>query len=134
MRSLLIVLLVGSTASAETIAPPARDLTVGEVKAEVMPHSDAIGACYVGAGAAGELRIVLTVSRQGAVRELDVVTPGLPAKQAKRIDSCIRPLLHDVKFPARKTTTTATLPFYYQRTAAPGAGPQPSCWDAKGCR
>ena len=34
----------------------------------------------------------------------------------------------------RKTFTTATIPYFFQRTAAPNAGPQLSCWDPKGCR
>jgi hypothetical protein len=26
------------------------------------------------------------------------------------------------------------VPFFYQHTAAPNAGPQLSCWDPKGCK
>jgi hypothetical protein len=26
------------------------------------------------------------------------------------------------------------VPYFYQRTDAPHCGPQPPCWDPKGCR
>jgi hypothetical protein len=126
------------SSAAEPAQPLAQALSIGDVKAEVKPFNDAIGACYIDGAAdtrgAGQLQLVFTISRHGGVEQLDVVTPGLSAKQAKKIEACIRPALAAVRFPARKTFTTATVPFFYQRTAAPNAGPQLSCWDPKGCK
>jgi len=36
-----------------------------------------------------------------------------------------------IAFPARKVFTTATVPYFFQRT--PGPGPQLSCWNPNGC-
>ena len=128
-----------SSAAEPVITQPLpRALTIADVKAEVKPFHDDIGKCYVdGAGdtrGAGHLELVFEVSRHGNVARLEVVTPGLSAKQAKKIEACVRPLLAAVKFPARKTHTTATVPYFYQRTDAPSCGPQPTCWDPKGCK
>jgi hypothetical protein len=149
MRTSLIALALLSTtavahadarrsSAAEPAAPQPHALSVGDVKSEVKPHDDAIGKCYVDAlgetRGAGHLDLVFTVSRHGIVQQLDIVTPGLAPKQAQQIEACVRPLLAAVKFPARRTHTTATVPYFYQRTAAPNAGPQLSCWDPKGCK
>jgi hypothetical protein len=45
----------------------------------------------------------------------------------------VRHAVEAVTFPARRTYTTATVPYFFQRTAAPNAGPQESCWNERGC-
>lgn len=136
MRLALAVLAVlAATAAAD---PKPRALTAADVSTQLAPFADQIEHCYLDRTAdvrgAGQLEIVLTVTRHGSVESLDVKTPGLAVKLAKQIDGCIRETIQGVAFPARKTFTTATVPFFFQRTAAPNAGPQPSCWDPKGCR
>ena len=133
-RLALAILLVATTAAAD---PKPHALTTADVTAQLAPLSEDIQRCYLERAAeikgAGKLDLVLTVTRKGVVESLAVKTPGLPVKLAKQIDGCIRPLVEPLAFPARRTFTTATIPFYFQHTAAPGAGPQLSCWDAAGC-
>lgn len=133
----LAVALVGSTtpAFAEHATPPA--LTAGEVETILKPVADEIEHCYMDrtpeVRGAGHLELVLTVSRHGELQHLDVKTPGLPAKLGKDITGCVRSAIAPVSFPARKEYTTATVPYFFQRTAAPNAGPQLSCWNPDGC-
>ncbi len=133
--ALAAILLFTATAAAD---PKARALTAADVSTQLAPYADQIEHCYLDRTAevrgAGQLEIVLTVTRHGSVESLAVKTPGLPTRLAKQIDGCIRETVASVAFPARKTFTTATVPFFFQRTDAPNAGPQLSCWDPKGCR
>jgi hypothetical protein len=130
--ALLSILLATATASADT-KPKA--LSVTDITAQLAPVSQDIERCFLDRASAtgGKLELVLTVTRKGAIESLAVKTPGLAAKLAKEIDGCVRPLVEPVSFPARKTFTMATIPYLFQKTAAPGAGPQLSCWDAAGC-
>jgi len=134
MRFALAVIAVLTTAAA---ADP-RALTAVDVSTQLAPFDAQIQHCYLDRTAeirgAGELQLVLTVTRHGSVESLAVKTPGLATKLAKQIDGCIRETISSVAFPARKTFTTATVPYFFQRTAAPNAGPQLSCWDPKGCK
>ncbi|MEO8551032.1 MAG: hypothetical protein ABI678_13695 [Kofleriaceae bacterium] len=135
MRTLvgLAVLLLPALAHADERALSARD-----VEAKLAPVSAQIESCYLERTAevhgAGHLDLVLTVSRHGILENLAVKTPGLSSKLAKQIDGCIRDTIAQVSFPAKRVTTTATVPYFFQRTAAPNAGPQLSCWNASGCR
>lgn len=132
--ALAIVAALATTAAAD---PRPRALTPADITSQLAPFSVQIEHCYLDRTAeirgAGQLEIVLSVTRHGSVESLDVKTPGLAAKLAKQIDGCIRETIETVAFPARKTFTTATIPYFFQRTAAPNAGPQLSCWDPKGC-
>ena len=47
--------------------------------------------------------------------------------------ACIREAVEVVHFPARRNDTTAIVPYFFQHTNTLGGGPQPSCWDPKGC-
>lgn len=115
----------------------ARDLGPGEVRAQLKSVDAAIGACYTGTvrdrAGAGKLELVLSIHRKGLVDHIDVRAPGLPAKLVTKIDACVRGALTGVTFPARRTGTTAVVPYFWQKTAALDAGPQESCWDANGC-
>lgn len=145
--SLTLLALLSTTAlahadakrsAAEPVTPRPYALSIGDVTAEVKPFHDAIGTCYIAAlgdtRGAGHLDLVFTISRHGIVQQLDIIAPGLAAKQTKQIEACVRPVLANVAFPSRRTHTTARVPFFYQRTAAPNSGPQLSCWDPKGCK
>jgi hypothetical protein len=138
MRLTTLVLCAAALASGTAAADPKPvALSVTDVSAQLQPIAHDIEHCYLDRAAeirgAGKLDLVLTITRKGAIESLAVKTPGLPVKLAKQIDACIRPIVEPVAFPARKTFTTATIPFFFQHTAAPGAGPQESCWDAAGC-
>ena len=130
--AVLSILLAGSTAIADT---KPQSLSVADIAAQLAPVSQDIERCFLDRASAtgGKLELVLTVTRKGAIESLAVKTPGLATKLAKQVDGCVRPLVEPVSFPARKTFTTATIPYVFQKTAAPGAGPQLSCWDAAGC-
>jgi hypothetical protein len=82
---------------------------------------------------AGHLDLVLEVSRHGLLEKVEVKTPGLATKLNKGISDCVHSALYDVTFPTAKTWTTATVPYFFQHTAAPNSGPQLSCWDPNGC-
>jgi len=130
---LLAVLSITSIASAET----AKDLGPSEVRAHLKGADAAIGQCYVatvGEGVGGRLDVTLTIHRKGIVDHVDVSAPGVSAKLVNKIGACVRAALDGVAFPARQVGTTAVIPYVWQKTVAPGAGPQESCWDAKGCK
>lgn len=133
--ALAIIAVLATTAAAD---PKPRALTAADVSTQLAPFDEKIQHCYLDrtpeVRGAGELQLVLTVTRHGSVESLAIKTPGLAAKLAKQIDGCIRETIATVAFPARKTFTTATVPYFFQRTDAPNAGPQRSCWDPKGCR
>lgn len=112
-------------------------LTAQDVEHQLGPVSAQIESCYLerttDVHGAGHLDLVLTVSRHGILENLAVKTPGLAPKVQKQIDSCIRETVEHVAFPAKRVPTTATVPYFFQRTAAPNAGPQLSCFSASGC-
>ncbi|HWO20432.1 MAG TPA: hypothetical protein VNO30_16800 [Kofleriaceae bacterium] len=114
-----------------------RALSQTEIDAQVKPVSAEISKCYVDAVAGtqggGKLLVQLEIHRRGRLDSVSVSTPGLPAKTARRIEACVRGLVEPIEFPARRTSTTAVLPFFFQRTATPNAGPQQSCWNPRGC-
>jgi hypothetical protein len=129
--ALAALLLLSSIASADSNRPLGAD----EIRAQVKSLDEQVGRCYRDAvgdrAGAGTLDITLEIHRKGIVDRIVVATPGLPAKQAKRVDTCVRALFDGMQFPARRAGTTATLPYSYQRPVNPG--PQYSCWSAKGC-
>jgi hypothetical protein len=137
MPLLVASILTSSVAMADAV-PAARDLGPGEVREHLKGVDAAIGQCYLGAvgerAGAGKLEVVLSIHRKGLVDHIDVRAPGLPAKLVAKIDGCVRAALTGITFPARRIGTTAVVPYFWQKTAAADAGPQESCWDAKGCK
>ena len=133
-KSILAALvLTSSLAAAET----GKDLGPHDVRAELGAIDAAIGQCYVaavGEGVGGQLEVMLTIHRKGIVDAIDVRAPGVGAKAFAKIETCVRAQLDGFVFPARKAGVTAVLPYVWQKTTAVGAGPQESCWDAKGCK
>ena len=119
-------------------APTARTLEASDVAASIKPFNDDINHCYLAAAGdvkgAGHLEIKLSIHRTGALDSIDVSTPGLPSKTAKQISSCVKALVSDTRFPSRRSSTIAVVPYFYLHTSAPNSGPQLSCWDPNGCR
>ena len=136
MRTLTNLALVIGMASGTAFADD-RALSPQDVQAKLKPMSNDIARCYMDhttdLRGAGHLALVLTVSKHGILEQVSVQTPGVAPKVAKQIDGCIRETIATVAFPAKRTSTTATVPYFFQRTAAPNAGPQLSCWDPAGC-
>jgi len=142
---LSIVILVASVSAAraerrglgERAAGPDRTLTLAEIEAQVKPVSAEISRCYLdaaaGTRAGGELRVQLEIHRRGKLDGVSVAAPGLPGKLLRKVESCVRGLVEPIEFPARRAPTTAVVPFFFQRTEAPNAGPQLSCWNSRGC-
>jgi len=130
----LFLLAFAATAAAD---PKPISLSTSDVTTQLAPFAQDIEHCYLDRTAeirgAGQLEIILTVTRHGSVESLAVKTPGLSVKLARQIDGCVRHAVEPVTFPARRTYTTATVPYFFQRTAAPNAGPQQSCWNERGC-
>lgn len=137
MRFALAAVLVLTTTAAAADPRP-RDLSPSDITAQLAPYAGQIEHCYLDrtpeVRGAGQLELVLTVTRHGSVDALVVKTPGLATRLGKQIEGCVLDTLAAVAFPSRRTFGTATVPFFFQRTAAPDSGPQLSCWDAKGCR
>jgi len=142
---LSIVILVASagvaraehrSSAADRAQADGRSLSQAEIDAQVKPLSAEISKCYLDATAGargGELRVQLEIHRRGKLDAVSVATPGLPAKTARKVEACVRSIVEPLEFPARRTSTTAVIPFHYQRTEAPSAGPQLSCWSPRGC-
>jgi hypothetical protein len=109
-------------------------LSQADIDAQVKPVSAEISKCYLDAAAqGGQLKVQLAIHRRGTLDTVTVAAPGVPAKIARKIEACVRGVVEPLEFPARRTSTTAVLPFFFQRTAAPNAGPQQSCWSSRGC-
>ena len=119
---------------------PARkpmSLAASEIAAAVAPHAREIQRCYTDelgdARGAGHLELTLVIAYTGRVRSAKASVPGLPARSTTRMASCMRTALAAARFPERRSDTMAVLPYFFQKTEAPAAGPQFSCWDRKGC-
>jgi hypothetical protein len=129
----------GTVAAVEPALRPrtARDLTTGDVTDIVAPRAADIERCYVDAlGASrrgGHLDVMLTIARNGSVLSVDSAAPGMPVVSAHQMHTCIRTAVEGLQFPVRRNDTTAIVPYYFQRTDAPDAGPQLSCWNPRGC-
>ncbi|MBC7976760.1 MAG: hypothetical protein H7138_17435, partial [Myxococcales bacterium] len=109
-----------------------------DVLAQVAPHSAALERCYLthvtGTRRAGHLDILLEIARDGRVLSVATAAGELSPRATQRVTACIRSIAQTLQFPERRNDTTVVLPYYFQKTEAPGAGPQPSCWNAQGCR
>ena len=115
---------------------PERYLTTSDVASVVGDRAADIERCYLdatGARRGGKLDVMFTIARNGSVLSVDTAAPGLPVVAAHRMHTCIRTAIEGLAFPARRNDTTAIVPYYFQRTDAPNAGPQLSCWNPRGC-
>lgn len=114
-----------------------RTLDPSVVEAHVKPYFADIEKCYLGTAGniagAGKLELDLVIHRDGRVFSAKVATPGLGTMQSARIETCVRNIVESAKFPVRRDFTTAVVPYFFQKTFAPNAGPIQSCYSAKGC-
>ena len=137
MRALLALLVLAFAASTAVADGTPVSLSSQDVTGTLRPYADQIQHCYLDhttdVYGAGKLSVELTVTRKGELGTIAIKTPGLMTKVGIAVASCIVDTLDGVSFPARRAQTTATLPYYFQRTAAVGAGPIESCWNAEGC-
>jgi hypothetical protein len=129
------------TSARDSVAPrPPRKqahLSASDVAALVAPHGPAIERCYLdavgGVRRTSQLDLMFVIARQGHVLSVDI---GAPAASPLAVDAmvrCIRSAVDSLHFPERRNDTTAIVPYVFQRTEAPSAGPQLSCWNPKGC-
>lgn len=116
---------------------PTATLSAAEVQRAFEPYVPEVRACYLnnarGKTVDGTLRLELIVHPSGKIFRFGFAAPGVKPPWLGKLDACLRALTEAWQFPARKGYTTAVLPFLFQRTTAPGAGPIESCWDARGC-
>lgn len=117
---------------------PERYLTTSDVTTVVGDRAADIERCYLDAVGAsrrgGKLDVMFTIARNGSVLSVDTAAPSLSAVAAHRMHTCIRTAVEGLTFPSRRNDTTAIVPYYFQRTDAPNAGPQLSCWNPRGCQ
>lgn len=117
-------------------AAPARkaaSLSSTEISAELAPFNADIQRCYTQRATGGDLAVTLVIGRDGGVVSLRADAPQVGGRTAARIERCIRSVVANVEFPARRNDTTAVVPYVFHKAEAPGAGPIHSCWRARGC-
>jgi len=116
---------------------PGATLSAVDVATYFAPNVPAVRGCYLtharGKAMDGTLRLELIIHPNGLVFRFGFAAPGVVAPALRKLETCLRDLVPSWHFPERKGYTTAVLPFLFQRTQAPGAGPIESCWDARGC-
>lgn len=138
LRCLTVIALAAVVAPAAAHPDdPDRTLSAKEVQTYFEPYVPDVRQCYAdharGRAAAGELRLELIIHPNGAVVRFGFSAPGVEKPWLRRLDTCLRRLVPSWRFPSRHGFTSAVLPFFLQRTNAPGAGPIESCWDLRGC-
>jgi hypothetical protein len=145
MRALLLVLMLAPWTAAAGEGErhviddtDARTLTADQIEHYAASYYSAIRACYVehglpAKGASGELALRLVVHRNGYIHDVSVDAPGVKGKALRNLETCIRLQVMEWHFPVRRDFTTAILPYYFLYLDVPGAGPQYSCWNPRGC-
>jgi hypothetical protein len=131
----------GVAASRDSAAPrrarKQAHLSASDVAALVAPHEDAIERCYLTAVGnvrrTSQLDVMFVIARQGNLLSVDIGAPDASPYAVHAMTSCIRTAVADLQFPERRNDTTAIIPYVFQRTEAPDAGPQLSCWNPRGC-
>jgi hypothetical protein len=113
-------------------------LSASDITAAVAPHAAEIEHCYVarlaaGGHLSGRVDLTLAITRDGNLHAIHTSAPGATRAAASKLDACIRTAVEGLQFPARRNDTTAVVPYLFQKTDAPDAGPQLSCWSPKGC-
>lgn len=104
-------------------------LSARDLKKYFEPYVPAVKECYVvnanGHDVDGTLRLELVIRPGGDVIRFGFVAPGVAGAWLRRLDGCLRRLSDTWHFPVRRSYTTAVMPFLFERTFAPGAGPKP---------
>jgi hypothetical protein len=133
--AIAVTALLASRSAADPNDPD-RTLTAKDVQRYFEPYVPAVQKCYLttaGKNVNGTLRLELIIEPGGGIFRFGFVAPGVPKRRASKLDTCLRKLVPSWHFPARKGFTTAVVPFLFQKTTAPGAGPIRDCADARGC-
>jgi hypothetical protein len=116
---------------------PGATLSAKEVATYFQPYVPEVKQCYLasahGKDVDGTLRLELIIHPSGVIYKFGFVAPGITEPWLGKLETCLRTLSSAWHLPARSGYTTAVLPFLFQRTNAPGAGPIESCWDPRGC-
>lgn len=109
------------------VASAGSELTADDIRQVVRAHSHEIGACYKQHamnqdGATGEVTLSMVVTSSGLVADgsLEIDAPGVTGKKFPR---CVEKSVSEWKFPTSDGETELELPFLFQHTRAPGAGP-----------
>jgi hypothetical protein len=124
----------GIQAASDPFARREPFLSNGDIKSTIAPYSQELESCYLDHGGhGGKLEVTVVISRDGHLTSLKADAQGVSPKATHKIESCLKEIGETVQFPERRSETTAVLPWLFQKTSAPGAGPALSCWNAKGC-
>jgi hypothetical protein len=142
--ALVSILLATGAWSIESSRPPTREIDEGRGLTQVQiehysgAYLPAIRACYVEQtrgvlAASGRLELRATVLSNGNVIALTTDAPGVTGERLAKLTECIQTEVDTWHFPVRRDATMIVLPYYFQRLVIPGAGPQFSCWNPRGC-
>ena len=139
-RWLLLVVLVAAVGPPFALAnrdDPDRQLTAKEVARYFEPYVPEVRACYLthtkDKAVSGKLRLELIIHHAGHIFRFGFDALGVDKPTRAKLNNCLRALVPTWRMPVRKGFTSVVLPFLFQKTTAPGAGPIESCWDARGC-
>ena len=118
--------------------PDKRILTAVELEKGIAPWVPKINGCYKKHGvavkkASGHLRLELLIDKQGRVRLLEILAPGIRGKRLKKLSACVGKLRQKIQFNPKPGFTRAVIPFFFLKTNVKGAGPLHTCWRRKGC-
>ena len=83
--------------------------------------------------APGRLQLEATVLAGGTVIGLVVKAPGVTGTDLAMLTACITKEVEDWHFPVARDSTQIVIPYVFQKTYAPNAGPLYTCWNPKGC-
>ncbi len=129
----LLVLAAAPTAMAQQQGggdPDQPSLDAKDLKKYFAPYVAGVKDCYAASSrdrtATGVLRLELVIRPDGTVNRFSFRAPGIIGGQLRLLDSCLRPKSETWHFPVRRGFTTAIIPFQFQLTSAPGAGPKAS--------
>jgi hypothetical protein len=110
-----------------------KTLSATEVQHYFAPYGSDVRGCFLRRAAGGKFSLDLIIHRDGSVFRAQVATPSLSRRAGRAVDACVQKLARSWHFPMRAGFTHAVVPFYLQKTNAPGAGPQPGCRSPRGC-
>ncbi|HVV81449.1 MAG TPA: AgmX/PglI C-terminal domain-containing protein [Kofleriaceae bacterium] len=111
-------------------------LAAAVIEQALTPYLAGVRACYltnVRTPRAAHMRLEIVIEPHGQVSRVGVVAPEVTRAERARVVACVRREIARWHFPLRGGATWAVIPFYFQRTQWPGAGPMPSCWSPRGC-
>lgn len=131
-------LVAASILFASAPAAADRGLTQVQIEHYVGTYLPAVRACYADnvhdPRAPGRLLLEAKVLAGGTVIGLTVQAPGVTGTDLAMLTHCISKQVEEWHFPMRRDDTMISIPYYFQKTATPTAGPFYGCWNPKGCK